>query len=153
LAAQPLTATEGQGLTGALVATFTDPGTDGTSADYTAGVTWTDSSGNTHTVTGTVQLITGQEFGVFADTGFRYSQEGSFNFNVSVNDVGGTTATATGGVTVAEAAFTNIVAGTPVRTEGQAGTGAVVATFTDPGSTSSSVATYSATVVFTDTSG
>src|SRR5205807_409285 len=57
---QFLFGTEGQTITGGLVATFTDPGSDGSAADYSATVTWNDGKGQSHSSTGTVQLISGK---------------------------------------------------------------------------------------------
>src|SRR5262249_49547362 len=91
----------GQGLNSTLLATFVDPGTDGTTADYTAMVAFTDSSGVVHDVTGVVKKISGNTFGVYAATGFTYSQFGSFSFSVQINDKGGTIRSTGGKILVA----------------------------------------------------
>jgi hypothetical protein len=88
-------------LNSSLVATFVDPGTDGTTADYTATVMFTDPSGVVHTVTGVVKSLGGDKFGVYAASGFAYTKTGAFAFSVTIKDNGGTTATVGGLVLVA----------------------------------------------------
>jgi hypothetical protein len=100
VAASNLRSQVGQGLTNVEVATFTDPGTDGTTADYTAAVSFTDSSGVVHTVTGTVTALGNKQFAVFASTSFLYAKFGIFNFSVQVSDIGGTTQTVGGTIDV-----------------------------------------------------
>jgi CSLREA domain-containing protein len=89
------------GLVNALVATFTDPGTDGTTKDYTASVTFYDDSGKATTpVTGTVRALGGDKFGVFASTAFSYGKLGAHSFSVMINDIGSSFGSATGTVNV-----------------------------------------------------
>jgi hypothetical protein len=99
---QLLSSTAGQTLTNALVATFTDPGTDGTTADYSATVTWDDGNGKSHSVNGTVQLISGDSFGVYADNTVPYAREGVYGVTVVIADLGGSQATVTSEVSVAD---------------------------------------------------
>jgi hypothetical protein len=101
IAASGVQTSVGNGLGNSLLATFVDPGTDGTTADYTATVTFTDSSGVQHTVAGVVQALGGGSFGVYAASGFTYSAFGSFDFSVTINDNGGTTSTVGGKILVA----------------------------------------------------
>jgi hypothetical protein len=61
-----VTQVEGQPLTNVQVARFTDPGSDGTPADYSATVTWDDGNGTSHTSPGTIQLLGGNTFAVYA---------------------------------------------------------------------------------------
>jgi len=130
---QLLSGTEGQALTNALVATFTDPGSNGTTTDYSATVTWDDGSGQSHTSTGRVQLVSGTTFAVYADNTVAYSEEGMHGVTVAINDVGGSQITVTSEVSVADAALTasgmNISSMEGVSFSGQ------VASFsdTDPG--------------------
>jgi hypothetical protein len=99
---QLLSSTAGQTLTNALVATFTDPDTDGATADYSATVTWDDGNGKSHSVNGTVQLISGDSFGVYADNTVPYAREGAYGVTVVIADVGGSQATVTSEVSVAD---------------------------------------------------
>src|SRR5262249_18761590 len=50
-----IAAVEGQGLSNVVVATFSDPGADGTAGDYGATVIWDDGNGASHTSAGRVQ--------------------------------------------------------------------------------------------------
>jgi hypothetical protein len=96
-----VTAEIGQSVTNAEVATFTDPGTDGTANDLSATVTFTDSNGVTHpAVTGSVQALGNKRFAVFASTPFAYSKVGAFAFSVQIHDVGSSTSTVGGFVNV-----------------------------------------------------
>jgi hypothetical protein len=103
---QLLSGIEGQSLSNALVATFTDPGTDSTAADYTATVTWDDGNGQSHTSTGTIQWVSGTTFNVYADNTIPYAEEGVHGVTVTINDVGGSQATVTSEVKVLDAALT-----------------------------------------------
>jgi hypothetical protein len=85
------------------LATFVDPGTDGSTNDYTATVIFTDDLGVQHTVTGTVKALGGGQFGVYATTPFAYKHTGNFAFSVQINDIGGTTATVNGTIDVIQA--------------------------------------------------
>ena len=146
LTGQTLAGTEGQGLTNVLVATFTDPGGDGTTSDYTASVTW-DDGGSSHTSPGTVQWAGGQTFNVYASNTVPYAGPGVHAVTVTVNDRGGSAATASGAVNVADASLA--ASGlTLTASEGVPFTG-TVATFTDadPNSVASD---FSATISWGD---
>jgi hypothetical protein len=137
----PITA-KGTTITGAegavasgVVATFTDPGT---ASDFTATINWGDGS----TSTGTVAA---------AATGFQvtgshtYVDEGTHPISVSIKDVGGSTATATGTATIGDAALTAGLVKAPCATSPCTATFG----FTDanPGAT---VADFAATINWGD---
>ena len=126
---QLLSGTEGQTLTGGLVATFTDPGSDGTAADYSATVTWDDGNAQSHSSSGTVQLLSGNMFAVYADNTVPYGEEGTYGVTVVISDKGGSQATVGSEVMVGDAALTTS-ATTLSGTEGASFSG-IVATFTD----------------------
>jgi hypothetical protein len=122
---QFLSGTEGQPLTGGLVATFTDADPNGTAADYSATVTWDDG----HTSTGTIQLLFGNTFGVYADNNVPYAEEGTYGVSVTINDLGGSQATVTSQVLVSDASLS--ATGSSISaTEGSAFSGQV-ASFSD----------------------
>jgi hypothetical protein len=135
----PVFPTEGAAFNG-VVATFTDPGTDGTSRDYTAIITWGDGTTSAGTVIG---------FGgnVFAVTGSHtYAEEGVYRgFKVRVGDVGGATASGAGIETVLNAPL-NIVVPNVTAQEDSIFSG-IVAHFTDPGADGSTF-DYSAYVAW-----
>jgi hypothetical protein len=165
LAGAPLTvhAVESQTAGTSLLAKFTDTdttntGTDpqGTIADYSATVTFTDSTG-THTVTATVAYSgTGNTFNVMGG-GFDFSEEGNYNLSVVVTDVGGATTTINSVAAVVDAPL-SITATPPSFTvaEGSTLTSATVATFTDTDVTNTlsdpqgNVNDYSAVVTWDD---
>jgi hypothetical protein len=143
---QTLSGTEGQGLTNVLVATFTDPGTDGTTADYVANVTW-DDGGSLHDSPGTVQWAGGDLFNVYASNTVPYARPGVHAVSVTVADLGGSRAAASGTVNVVDASLT--ASGlTLSATEGAALTGAV-ATFTDA-NPNSAADDFTATITWGD---
>ncbi len=139
--------TEGQTITAGLVATFSDPGADGTAADYSATVTWDDGSGQSHTSTGTVQLISGNTFGVYADNTVPYAEEGTHGITVVISDKGGSQATVTSEVMVNDAALT--ASGASISATEGASFAGQVATFSDADA-SGSVSDYSATINWGD---
>jgi len=104
-----LSLTEGSTFSG-LVATFTDAGTDGTINDYlSTTINWGDG-----TVTpATVALGAG---GVFNVTGSHVYEDGVRTITVKVVDVGGSTATASTSVSVADAPLTISATTNPVIT-------------------------------------
>jgi hypothetical protein len=137
---QGLTATEGLPFADKLVATFTDPGA---SADHcSAIITWAPG----HSLPGWVSYnsTTGQ-FDVSG--GYTYAEEGSYPISVEVDD-GGTLGTASGTITVADAALTAGSSLTVTPAEGQEFTG-VLATFTDADAAGVS-ADYAATINWGD---
>jgi hypothetical protein len=116
-----LTATEGAGFSG-VVATFTDANPLGSATEFSATITWGDGT----TSSGSVSA-NGSGFQVSGS--HTYADEGSYVVHVTINDAGGSTASANGSASVADAALA--AAGTSVgATEGAAFSG-VVATFTD----------------------
>ena len=124
-------AVEGQSFSGT-VATFSDPGGG---AGSTASIAWGDGTTTSGTVSGTNVLGS-----------HSYAEEGSYSVSVQLFDDGGSTATATGTATVADAAPA-VTAGSPLNTvEGQSFSG-TVATFSDPGG---DAATYTASIAWGD---
>ncbi len=138
MTATALTGTEGAPLSG-VVATFTDPGSDGTAADYRSTILWGDgaSSAGTLALAGAGFSVTGSH---------AYAEEGGYAVRVLVSDAGspGTSFTATGSAVIADAAL-GATGAALSGTEGAALSG-VVATFTDadpaaaPGDYSASIA-------------
>src|SRR5262249_37238408 len=94
--------TEGSTLNNQLVGQFSDPGTDGTAADYTATISWDDGNGMTHMSIGTVSLASGTTFNVYGTNSLAYGEEGMYNITVVVNDVGGQSTTINSKVKVAD---------------------------------------------------
>jgi hypothetical protein len=147
LQAQPLSGTEGQGLSNVLVATFTDPGYDGVTNDYSATVTWFDANGQSHTSPGTVTPVGGNTFNICASNAVPYAEEGSYRFTVSVNDEGLVGTLASGAVTVADAPL-HASGITLNATQGVSFTG-TVATFSD-GNPNAAAADFQATIAWGD---
>jgi len=77
-----------------VVASFTDPGSDGTVADYTATINWGDGTSSA----GTIQLNGTNPFLVKGS--HTYSKVGKYTVTVHIVDVGGSTADASGTATV-----------------------------------------------------
>jgi hypothetical protein len=144
---QSLSGTEGQTITGGLVATFVDPGSDGTTADYSATVTWDDGNGQSHSSTGLVQLLPDNTFAVYADNLVPYAEEGTYGATVLISDQGGSQATVTSQVLVSDAALTATGASFSA-TEGSSFAG-LVATFSDA-DPSASLSDYTATIDWGD---
>jgi hypothetical protein len=144
---QNLAGVEGQALTNVLVATFSDPGTDGTATDYSATVTWDDGSGQSHSSTGIIQSAGNNTFNVYASNTIPYAEEGGYGITVTINDIGGSNAAFTSMVNVADALLT-LSARPVLATEGSSLT-AVVASLTDanPGAT---VGDYAAAINWGD---
>ena len=136
-----LNATEGAPFTAA-VASFADANPNATAADFTVAIDW----GDHNTSTGTV---TGDAAGGFAVIGTHaYAEEGSYTINVTINDAGGSQATASATVQTADASLT--ASGTSINAvDGIVSAQAVVATFVDLGG-SESVADYSAAIDWGD---
>jgi hypothetical protein len=143
---QTLSGTEGQGLANVLVATFTDPGTDGSTGDYVANVTWND-GGTLHGSSGSVQWAGGDLFNVYASNTVPYAHPGAYAVSVTVADRGGSSSTASSTVNVADASLT---AGglTLSATEGASFTGPV-ASFTDA-NPNSAAGDFSTTITWGD---
>jgi PKD repeat protein len=136
--AQTVTATEGASFTG-VVATFADSNPNGTSADYSAVITWDDGS----TSAGTI----GSSGGYFTVTRTHtFAEEGSRPISVTISDQAAS-ATAASSADVLDAALT-VTAQTVSAAEGASFTG-VVATFTDA-DPNGTVADYSATITWPD---
>jgi large repetitive protein len=123
----PIAATEGAPLTGVVVATFTDANPGAPVSDFTATINWGDGSVSTGVVTqpggvGTPFNVSGTH---------TYAEEGAYTVSVLIVDDGGSQASTTTVVNVAEAPIT--VNSTPlaiVGTENIELTNTDVATFT-----------------------
>jgi hypothetical protein len=102
LTPQPFTATAAIPFNG-IVAQFTDPGSDGTVGDYTATISWGDGQSSAGTITaGSGSLFT------IAGTN-TYVEEGNYAVSISLQDIGGASASASSVATVAPAAAAQIV--------------------------------------------
>ena len=122
-AGNAISGTEGASLTAA-VAIFTDANPNALASDFTATINWGDNTSST----GTVVALNGGGFAV--DGTHTYAEEGTYNSTVTINDHGGSTATVSEAVTVADAAL-SATATAIAPTEGKS-TGLVqVASFTD----------------------
>jgi Ca2+-binding RTX toxin-like protein len=86
-----------------LVATFTDPGGDGTANDYSATVAWGDGDATT-SVTITPDATVAGQFDVYATKANPYAAVGTYTVQVTVNDVGGSSASVTSTATVSAVA-------------------------------------------------
>jgi hypothetical protein len=119
-----IAAIEGQSLAGVVVSNFTDADPAGKAGDYTALIDWGDGTTDAGT-------IASNGSGGFQVSGIHtYAEEGTNPVTVSIADLGGSTATASSTVIVADAALS--AKGTSIAaTEGQALSGVVVANFTD----------------------
>jgi hypothetical protein len=141
--------TEGQAISGAVVGKFNDPGTDGTTNDYSATITWTDSSGTTHSTTGNVVLESGTTFDVTGSSGFNYAEEGAYPITVAVNDKGGSTTTISSTAKIIDPQVSATGVYTVSATEGMLSASQTVATFIDPGGPEA-VGDYSALIDWGD---
>jgi len=123
-----------------VVATFSDDNPLATISDFQAMIVW----GDGHTSTGTIVAPTPPN-SFFSVTGTNtYATTGSFTAQVTIRDVGGSTATASSTVTVVYPATGNVI--NPV--EGQLFSGQV-ASFSDP-QTTGQVGQYTATINWGD---
>ena len=126
LTATPTTVmvTEGQALSNAVVATFTDAAGPKTLSRYSATINWGD---GTATTSGSITLA-GSTFSVGGS--HTYTQAGSYQVTVMIRDSGGATATANSSAAVADAPLTangvSVQAGLGIAFSG------LVANFTDP---------------------
>ena len=84
-----ITAIEGTGFTGRLVANFTDADPNGVIGDYTAGINW----GDGHSTVGTVTADGHGGWNVSGD--YLYVVAGNYVVTMTVNDIGGATQQAT----------------------------------------------------------
>jgi hypothetical protein len=145
--AEAISGTEGQGLSNVLVATFTDPGSDGTTNDYSSTVTWLDANGQPHSSAGTIVSAGTNSFDIYASNALPYPRQGSYIYKISLNDAGLSNALADGRVNVFDVPLT--ATGTTLSgTEGVAFTG-VVGTFSD-GNPAATAGTFQATITWSD---
>jgi RHS repeat-associated protein len=123
----PLSATEGQAVDTATVATFTDSNSAAPASDFTAVINWGDGSTSTASGTGIVAQG-GGSFAVLAS--HVYAEEGSHSLSVQVSDVSGSSVSGAAAVSVADAPLTWTSLTPPAPTAGTPFS-ATFATFSD----------------------
>jgi phospholipase C len=109
-----------------IVASFTDPGSDGTTTLYTAQINW----GDGHVTAGTVSIDSQGRFNVFGLN--TYARDGSYTVTVTIRDDGGASVTVHTTAVIQDAPLT-AASRSITATVGSAFSG-VVAVFRDPGS-------------------
>jgi hypothetical protein len=137
-----VSATEGALFTGT-AATFTDPTTTATAAEYMASIKW----GDGHTSAG---IVSGPTGGLFTVTGSNiFAEEGPYTVTVTITDIDDTTngATTTSTATVSDAALSASCA--VVSTSAQSFSGPT-ATFTDAASPFGTLSDFSASINWGD---
>ncbi len=97
---EPTSATEGEPLSNAAVAHFTDGDPTAVASDFTATINWGDST----TSTGTIASNPSGGFDVSGS--HTYASSGSYTLSITINDNDGTSATVTGTVPVVDAPLT-----------------------------------------------
>lgn len=138
-----INATEGQSVT-ATVATFTDPDTKATAAEYSAMIDWGDASTSAGVITGAA--------GNFSVSGTHtYAEEGSYKVTVTVTDVDNPKSTGTADSTaiVVDAALTASPACAATSLKAYS---APTATFTDAASPFGTLSDFSASINWGDAS-
>jgi hypothetical protein len=121
-------ATEGIGLSGFTVATFTDANSGATAADFKAAVKWGD--GTTFTLPSSAIVATGG--GTFAvRASHTYADEGSYLLAVQILDDGGASIAGGQTIAVADGALGSLSIHSPGPTEGKSTGLVTVATFSD----------------------
>ena len=137
----PFSAVEGSSFSG-VVANFTDANPNAVATDFSATTTWGDGSTSSATVAS-------DGVGGFNVSGSKaYAEAGSYTFTVSIHDVDGGNASATGTATISDA---SLAASGSVAISAQEGSpfSGVVATFTD-GNPLSAPPDFSATISWGD---
>jgi CSLREA domain-containing protein len=135
------------GVTKVLVATFTDANPNAPLSDFSATVNWGDGDTTASVSISADPSLAGQ-FDVIATKTNAYAEEGTKSIVVTITDVGGSSATASSTITVADAALT----AAPVAVcsaESIPVTNVPVATFTDAGG-AEPVGNYTATIDWGD---
>ena len=128
------------------VATFRDANPGNHTADMTATLNWGGSG--TGSTSGTITYNSSS--GVYTVQGsFAYAEEGSYTVGVTINDVGGKTASATSTAAVADAPLTAGALTPPAATEEQAFSNVTVFHFTDA-DPNGTVGDYTAVVTLGD---
>jgi len=137
-------ATEGAAFSGT-VATFTDPDTSATAAEYTASIDWGDASSSPGTISGSA--------GSFTVSGSHtYAEQGTYTVTVTITDTDNAAnqATATSTATVADAPVT---AGALTLSAGVEGSSPTTASFSfSDANTGATAAEYTATINWGDAS-
>jgi len=136
------TATEGANFTGT-VATFTDPDTNATAAEYSASIAWGDAT------LATAGTIAGPKGGPFTVSGSHiYAEEGSYKVVVTITDIDADNgATANSTANVADAALTASPACLSPSPQSYNGP---TATFTDAASPFGTLSDFTATIDWGD---
>jgi len=146
----PINGVEGIGLnpSPSTVATFTDADPNGTASDYTALINWGDGSvATTGTIVQTGTSPNGSTFNV--NGAHTYAEEGTYQTQVTITDVGGSQTLAVGNAVIADAPLTASAPQPPVNVTEAIGFTTPVAMFVDanPGGT---VSDFSATIHWGD---
>jgi parallel beta-helix repeat protein len=137
-----ISATAGTSFSG-VVATSTDANPNGAAGDFSATISWGDGSSSAGSVAA-------NGTGGFNVSGAHtYAAAGSYAVTVTINDVGGSSATAHGSATVAPSSGLSVQGKSISATEGIPTGPVTVATFTDP-SGSAAAAQYQSQIVWGD---
>ena len=123
-----VSATEGITTGPVEVASFTDANPNAPLSDFTATINWGDGTAATAATAGTIVALAGGGFAV--DGTHTYAEEGTDPISVTVNDVGGSTASTTSTAAVADAPLTATAVNVSA-TEGITTGPVEVASFTD----------------------
>jgi uncharacterized repeat protein (TIGR01451 family) len=141
-----VSATEGATSSSQTVATFTDPGGNELSADYSASIDWGD---NTTPSAGPISFDSGT--GVFTVSGSHlYAEEGSYAVRVTLHHDTATDVSVTSNATVADPPVATTGGFTFTAVEGVLSSAQTLATFTDPGG-NEALGDYSASIDWGDT--
>jgi autotransporter-associated beta strand protein len=123
-----------------IVAAFTDPDPHAFATQYSASIAWGDG-------TTTAGAAAGDGAGFDTTGSHAYAEEGTFNVTVTIQDAGGTVATANSTVHVSDAPLT--LTGRSLTVTGNKNFSGAVATFTDADA-SGTVGDYTATITWDD---
>ncbi|HWB13125.1 MAG TPA: DUF4214 domain-containing protein [Pirellulales bacterium] len=129
-----------------LLATFTDPGDNEATSDYTAHINWGDFGSTTGTITFNPS---GNDFLVTAGSGHIYTQQGTFTVSVTISHDQAPNATTTSTAIVSQPSVIAQGGFTYTGLEGGVPFNETVATFTDPAG-AQAASNYSATIVWGD---
>jgi Hint domain/Bacterial Ig-like domain len=128
-----ITGTEGAAISNATVATFTDGNPHATASDFTATIDWGDGT----STSGTVVAQNGGGFAV--DGGHSYAEDGQYSGQATINDAGGSTASASFAVAVDPSApvITTLVGqhGSAIEAQGTGEAGDTITLYADSDTT------------------
>jgi hypothetical protein len=139
-------ATEGLPESGVTVATFTDTNPEATAGDFTATITWGDSSGS---AADSIVSLGGGLFAVVGSHTYAEETNSPLALSVQVADTSGASLSGSLPISVADAPLGNLVVNDPGATEGVRLNGATVATFTDANA-AAPVTDFTATIAWGD---